>query len=81
MVEDIQGRVKQILTRRIGLPPEQIAIDALLSELGVDSLDFVELTIAAEREFNVEISDELLQEVETVGDVVTMIERLVNERA
>ncbi len=76
-----EGRVKQILTKRVGIPPEEIQLDAkLVDDLGLDSVDLVELTIAAEREFNIEISDEQMKEILTVGDVVTLMKRLVGEQ-
>ena len=78
---DFGARVKQILTKRVGIPPEEIALDArLVDDLELDSVDLVELTIAAEREFNIEISDEQMKEILTVADVVNLIKRLVEEQ-
>lgn len=79
-MNDVEGQVKQILTKRIGMVPDEISADSRLDELGLDSLDFVELAIAAERTFNIEISDEVLREVKTVRDVVALIQRLVGGR-
>jgi acyl carrier protein len=79
---DLEARVKQILTQRLGIPPEEIRLDALLVEdLGMDSLDAVELAIAAERQFDVALSDEQVAKLKTVADIVALIERLVMEQS
>ncbi len=78
---DVKARVKQILTKRVGIPPEQIELGAeLVADLGLDSVDLVELAIAAEREFNIEISDEQMKGLLTVADVVDLMKRLVDEQ-
>jgi acyl carrier protein len=79
---DLEARVKQILTQRLGIPPEEIRLDAtLIEDLGMDSLDAVELAIAAERQFNVALSDEQVAKLRTVADIVALVERLVMERS
>jgi acyl carrier protein len=81
-IPDLEARVKQILTQRLGIPPEEIRLDAtLIEDLGMDSLDAVELAIAAEREFNVALSDEQVAKLKTVADIVALVERLVMEQS
>jgi acyl carrier protein len=76
-IPDLETRVKQILTNRLGIPSEEIRTDAkLVDELGMDSLDAVELAIATEREFSVEISDEQVAKLETVADIMGLVQRL-----
>ena len=78
---DVEARVKQILTKRVGIPPEHIELDAkLVTDLGLDSVDLVELAIAAEREFRIEISDEQMKGLLTVVDVVDLMKRLIDEQ-
>jgi acyl carrier protein len=81
-IPNLETRVKQILTNRLGIPAEEIKTDAkLIDELGMDSLDAVELAIAAEREFDVEISDEQVAKLETVADIMGLVRRLKTEQA
>jgi acyl carrier protein len=76
---DLEARLKQILTKRVGVPAEEIQLGAkLVDDLGLDSIDLVELTIAAEREFNIVISDEVMREMLTVADVVSLVRRLAD---
>jgi len=80
-IPHIETQVKQILTSRLGIPPEDIRLDARLAEdLEMDSLDAVELAIATERQFNVGVSDEQMAKLKTVADVVALIQRLANEQ-
>jgi acyl carrier protein len=80
-IPDLEARVKQILTHRLGIPPAEIRLDAtLVEDLGMDSLDAVELAIAAERQFNVSLSDEQMAKLKTVADIVGLVERLVAEQ-
>jgi len=76
MSEDatVAARVLAILTQRLGIAPEVVAPTAELAEdLGVDSVDAVEFTLALEREFNVTLPDEIIADVRTVQDVVDLV--------
>jgi acyl carrier protein len=79
-IPDLEGRVKQILTNRLGIPPADITRQArLVDDLGMDSLDAVELAIATERQFGVSISDEQVAKLVTVADIMALVERLAAE--
>lgn len=68
-------QVKNALVESLNIDGEQIKEESLLNEdLGIDSLDAVELSLDLETEFNVEISDEELASLKTVKDIVTLIE-------
>ena len=59
MAENIEERVKEIIADRLGVDPEEVTPDAsFVEDLGADSLDTVELVMALEEEFGVEIPDE-----------------------
>jgi acyl carrier protein len=76
MSEDatVADRVVAILTQRLGISPEVVTPTAELAEdLGVDSVDAVEFTLALEREFNVGLPDEIIADVRTVQDVVDLV--------
>jgi len=80
-IPDLERRVKQILTHRLGIPPEEITLGAkLVDDLGMDSLDAVELAISTERQFNVALSDEQVAKLTTVADILTLVQRLADER-
>jgi acyl carrier protein len=80
-IPDLERRVKQILTNRLGIPAEEITSDAkLVDDLGMDSLDAVELAIATERQFDVAVSDEQLAKLATVADIMSLVQRLADEQ-
>jgi acyl carrier protein len=81
-IPDLERRTKQILTNRLGIPAEDITLDAkLIEDLGMDSLDAVELAIAAERQFGIGLSDEQISRLKTVADIIALVQRLADEQA
>lgn len=71
----IEEKVRQIIVDQLGVNPEQVTISAaFIEDLGADSLDTVELVMAFEEEFSVEVPDEDAEKLQTVGDVVKYIE-------
>ncbi|HEU4963057.1 MAG TPA: acyl carrier protein [Bacilli bacterium] len=74
MSADILERVKTIVVDRLGVEEGEIKLESSFKEdLGADSLDVVELVMELEDEFDLEISDEDAEKINTVGDVVTYI--------
>ncbi|MEM0896087.1 MAG: acyl carrier protein [Verrucomicrobiota bacterium] len=72
---NIEEKVKEIIVEQLGVNPEQVTREAkFIEDLGADSLDTVELVMAFEEEFNVEVPDEEAEKLQTVGDVITYIE-------
>jgi acyl carrier protein len=71
----IQERVKDIIVEQLGVKPEQVVPEAkFIEDLGADSLDTVELVMALEEEFGVEVPDEQAEKLQSVGDVMKYIE-------
>lgn len=71
----IEEKVKDIIVEQLGVNAEQVTLEAkFIEDLGADSLDTVELVMAFEEEFNVEVPDEEAEKLQTVGDVVKYIE-------
>lgn len=67
-------KVKSIIVEQLGVPAEEVTDDAsFIEDLGADSLDIVELVMALEEEYDIEISDEDAEKIQTVGDAVTYI--------
>ena len=82
MIRDasIADRVVGVLTRRLGISPDVVTPTAQLADdLGVDSVDAVEFTLALEREFNVSLPDEIIADVRTVQDVVDLVRQRTSE--
>jgi acyl carrier protein len=73
--KSIEEKVKDIIVEQLGVNPEQVTPQAsFIEDLGADSLDIVELVMAFEEEFSVEVPDEDAEKLQTVGDVVKYIE-------
>ena len=76
--EDIFEKVKEIIIEQLGVSETSITIEAsFIDDLGADSLDIVELVMALEEEFDLEIPDSDAEKVVTVGDVVEYIKENV----
>ena len=76
MSEPIEGRVREIIINELGLEPEKVTDDAsFVEDLGADSLDTVELVMAFEEEFTIDIPDEDAEQMRTVGDAISYIEK------
>jgi acyl carrier protein len=70
----IEERVKQIVAEQLGVDDAQVTSEAsFMDDLGADSLDTVELVMALEEEFDIEISDEDAEKILTVQDAVSYI--------
>ena len=73
--KSIEEKVKDIIVEQLGVNPEQVTQTAsFIEDLGADSLDTVELVMAFEEEFSVDVPDEDAEKLQTVGDVVKYIE-------
>ncbi|CAN5231982.1 acyl carrier protein [soil metagenome] len=67
-------RVKKIVVEHLGVEPEKVTEEAsFIDDLGADSLDIVELVMAFEEEFNVEIPDDAAEKITTVKDAIDYI--------
>ena len=72
--EEIFEKVKEIIIEQLGVAEEAVVLEAsFIDDLGADSLDIVELIMALEEEFDLEIPDSDAEKVVTVGDVVDYI--------
>ena len=76
--EEIFEKVKKIIVEQLGVAETSITMEAsFIDDLGADSLDIVELVMALEEEFDIEIPDADAEKVVTVGDVVDYIKENV----
>jgi acyl carrier protein len=71
----VDKRVKEIIVEQLGVNENEVVPEAkFVDDLGADSLDLVELVMALEEEYNMEISDEDAEKILTVGDVIEYIQ-------
>ena len=74
-MSDVAERVKKIVVEHLGVEPEKVVDKAsFIDDLGADLLDIVELVMAFEEEFGVEIPDDAAETILTVGDAVKFLE-------
>ena len=75
MAENVADKVKEIIVNELGVEPEKVTPQAsFVEDLGADSLDTVELVMAFEEAFEIDIPDEDTEKIRTVGDAVTYIQ-------
>jgi acyl carrier protein len=75
-MSDIESRVRDIIVNELGVEPSKVTAEAsFVEDLGADSLDTVELVMAFEEEFGIEIPDEDAEQMQTVGDAISYLEK------
>lgn len=75
-MSSIEERVKKIVAEQLGVKEEEVKNEAsFVEDLGADSLDTVELVMALEEEFEVDIPDDDVAGLKTVGDAISYIEK------
>ncbi len=75
MADNIKEKVRDIIVEQLGVNPEQVTDEAkFIEDLGADSLDTVELVMAFEEEFGIDVPDEEAEKLQAVGDVVRYVE-------
>ena len=78
-MSDTTDRVKKIVVEHLGVEEDKVAEGAsFIDDLGADSLDTVELVMAFEEEFGIEIPDDAAENIATVKDAITFIEANVS---
>ena len=70
----VLDKMKDILVEQLECDPEDITMESLLvDDLGADSLDAIDIVMSVEDEFKIEVPDEIIEKIETVGDIVNYI--------
>ncbi|CAN5812208.1 MAG: acyl carrier protein [Gemmatimonadales bacterium] len=76
MADSIEARVKEIIVNELGVENEKVTDDAsFVEDLGADSLDTVELVMAFEEEFGIDIPDEDAEQMRTVGEAISYLKK------
>ncbi len=79
-IKEMEEKVKDIIVEELGVEREKLADGAsFMEELGADSLDTVELVMAFEKEFDIDIPDEEAEKLRTVGDAMKYLHEKVGE--
>ena len=75
MSDDIKGKIKKIVADHLGIEEEKVTEEAsFIDDLGADSLDTVELVMAFEEKFGIEIPDDAAETIQTVKNAIDFIE-------
>lgn len=76
----VEDKIKEIIIEQLGVKPEEVIPEAdFVKNLGMDSLDSVELVMAMEEEFGLEIADEDAEKLKTVGNVIDYLKKKLNK--
>ena len=77
---NVEEKVKDIIVEELGLEREKLTTDAsIMEDLGADSLDTVELVMAFEKEFDIDIPDEEAEKLRTVGDAMSYLHEKIGK--
>ena len=77
MSETIEERVLKVIAKTQRIPLEKVTIDSSFEELGMDSMDSINILFDLESEFDIEIDDEKAKQIRTVREMVEGIKQLV----
>lgn len=77
---NVEEKVKDIIVEELGVEREKLTTDAsFMEDLGADSLDTVELVMAFEKEFDIDIPDEEAEKLRTVGDAMSYLHEKIGK--
>lgn len=77
----VQDKITEIIVEQLGVKPEEVVPEAsFVDDLGADSLDTVELVMALEEEFGIEIPDEDAEKIQNVGDAIKYIDEKLGSK-
>jgi acyl carrier protein len=75
----LENRISDIIVEQLGVSKEEIKPEAsFIDDLGADSLDIVELVMAMEEEFDIEIPDDDAEKIQTIGDALSYVKERVS---
>ncbi|NLD27365.1 MAG: Acyl carrier protein [bacterium ADurb.Bin270] len=78
-LEQVAGKVREIIADQLGLSEEDISLQSsFIDDLGADHLDFMEIVMAFEEEFELDIDDEIAENLSSVQDAIDLISKRNN---
>jgi acyl carrier protein len=80
MPDDLTARVLKVIADTQRIPVEKVTIDSSFEELGIDSMDGVNILFALENEFDITIPDEAAKQIRSIRQMVEGVEKLVAEK-
>ena len=81
MPEDLTARIIEIIAKTAHKPVESITANSTFEEIGVDSLDGIQVLFALEQEFDISISDDADKEIRGIPDVVAGVQQLIEAKS
>ena len=76
----VEDKIKEIIVEQLGVAATEVVPEAsFIDDLGADSLDIVELVMAIEEEFGLEISDDDAEKIQSIGDAISYVEERTNK--
>jgi len=76
-VKNVFERIRELVAEKVGVDPEDITMEtSFADDLEADSITLFELVMAIEDEFDIEVDDESIEKIETVGDIVKYLEEI-----
>ncbi len=80
MASSVEEKVKELIVQQLGVSESEVVPEAkFIDDLGADSLDLVELVMALEDEYGIDIPDEDVEKIVTVGDAIKYLEQRVSQ--
>ncbi|HAS90770.1 MAG TPA: acyl carrier protein [Sedimentibacter sp.] len=77
-MNDVFERIRELVAEKVGVEPEDISMEtSFTDDLEADSITLFELVMAIEDEFDIEVDDESIEKIETVGDIVRYLEDII----
>jgi len=80
MPQELTERVLATIAQAQRIPPETVKIDSTFEELGIDSMDGVNILFALENEFDITIPDESAKQIRSIREMVDGVRKLVEEK-
>jgi acyl carrier protein len=79
MNDELVGHIRRIAAETKHIPPDAVQLDSTFEQLGMDSLDGLNIVFELEKTFGVSVPNDQVLEVRTIGDIVTTVERILRE--
>lgn len=76
---NVQDTLFKLMAEQLGKPISAITLESTFEDLGADSLDVVEIALTVEDKYEIEIPDDAAEGIDTVGDIIAIVEKLIKK--